>query len=209
MGSCEPDLWNTVNQEIKSLWRKWSSDQSQFPKSWSHHKCFIAEHLSVRLLIVQYSQFRFVSMYVYIYIYIRHALIVWAWFLWSRPQTTSHVVLVQPNEIVQEPKWNGSRPSVIVLESKNENKRTLHQKSDNDSTAVCIFAFRDLHDTSLTSWNFSHNRFATFTTILSPVPSTYTLHVVTTDIYLQIFFCTRHTPSYIQVTTIDQHHTDN
>ena len=28
--------------------------------------------------------------------YIRHALIVWAWFLWSRPQTTSHVVLVRP-----------------------------------------------------------------------------------------------------------------
>ena len=131
----------------------------------------------MRLQIVQCSQFRFVSMYVYIYIYIRHALIVWAWFLWSRPQTTSHVVLVQPNEIVQEPKWNGSRPSVIVLESENENKRTLHQKSDNDSTAVCIFVFRDLHDTSLTSWNSSHDRLATFTAISRPqylAPTHYT-----------------------------------
>ena len=102
---------------------------------------------------------------------------MWAWFLWSRPQTTSHVVLVQPNEIVQEPKWNGSRPSVIVLESKNKNKRTLHQKSDNDSTAVCIFVFRDLHDTSLTSWNSSHDRLATFTAISRPqylAPTHYT-----------------------------------
>ena len=116
-------------------------------------------------------------MYVYIYIHIRHTLIVWAWFLWSRPQTTSHVVLVQPNEIVQEPKWNGSRPSVIVLESENENKRTLHQKSDNDSTAVCIFAFRDLQDTLLTSWNSSHDRLATFTAISRPqylAPTHYT-----------------------------------
>ena len=29
-------------------------------------------------------------------IYIRHTLIVWVQFLWSRPQTTSHMVLVQP-----------------------------------------------------------------------------------------------------------------
>ena len=28
--------------------------------------------------------------------YIRHTLIAWAQFLWSRPQTTSHVVLVRP-----------------------------------------------------------------------------------------------------------------
>ena len=31
----------------------------------------------------------------YVYIYIRHTLITWARFLWSRPQT-SHVVLVRP-----------------------------------------------------------------------------------------------------------------
>ena len=55
---------------------------------------------------MQCSQFAFVCMYVYIYIC--HTLIAWAWFLWSRPQTTSQVVLVQPRgdrhvkKIVQE-----------------------------------------------------------------------------------------------------------
>ena len=32
----------------------------------------------------------------YVCMYIRHTLIAWALFLWSRPQTTSHVVLVRP-----------------------------------------------------------------------------------------------------------------
>ena len=32
----------------------------------------------------------------YVCIYICHTLIVWAQFLWSRPQTTSHVVLARP-----------------------------------------------------------------------------------------------------------------
>ena len=50
----------------------------------------IAERLGARLLIVQHSQFAFLCMY------IRHTLIALAWFLWSRPQTTSHVVLVRP-----------------------------------------------------------------------------------------------------------------
>ena len=99
-------------------------------------------------------------MYVYIYIYIRHTLITWARFLWSRPQTTSHVVLVRPGgdrkivrvrepkrsrghtvlvgaggdrrvkKIVRElePKWSRSSQSVIVLESEDGNKGTLHQK---------------------------------------------------------------------------------
>ena len=52
----------------------------------------IAERLSARQLIVQRSQFAFVCMY------IRHTLIAWARFLWSRPQTTSHVVLVRPGD---------------------------------------------------------------------------------------------------------------
>ena len=33
---------------------------------------------------------------IYIYIDIHRTLIAWVWFLWSRPQTTSHVVLVFP-----------------------------------------------------------------------------------------------------------------
>ena len=43
---------------------------------------------------MQRSQFAFVCMYVCMYI--RHTLIAWVRFLWSRPQTTNHVVLVQP-----------------------------------------------------------------------------------------------------------------
>ena len=56
----------------------------------------VAELLSTRLLIVQCGQFAFVCMYVcmYVCIYICHTLIVRVRFLWSRPQTTSHVVLV-------------------------------------------------------------------------------------------------------------------
>ena len=95
----------------------------------------------------------------YVRMCIRHTLIVWARFLWSRPQTTSHVVLVRPGgdrrscawesgneqglyytvlvrpggdrpvkKIVREPKWGTSSPSVIVLESEDGNKETLHQK---------------------------------------------------------------------------------
>ena len=66
---------------------------------------------------MQCSQFAFVCMYTYIYI--RHTLIVWAQFLWSRLQTTSYVVLVQPGgdrrvkKIVREPKW--SRDHVVLV----------------------------------------------------------------------------------------------
>ena len=110
----------------------------------AHFHIFVAERLSARVLIVQCSRFAFVCMFVYIYAYIRHTLIGWVWFLWSRPQTTSHVVLVQPSlcaraemeqrphgagparrqstceNIVLEPKWSRSSPS--------GNKGTLHQK---------------------------------------------------------------------------------
>ena len=91
---------------------------------------------------MQCSQFAFVCMYVYIYI--RHTLIGWAQFLWSRPQTTSHVVLVRPGGDrkivrVREPKWSWGhmvlvrpggdrRVKEIVLEREDGNKGTLHQK---------------------------------------------------------------------------------
>ena len=32
----------------------------------------------------------------YVCMYICHTLIAWVWFLWSHPQTPSHVVLVRP-----------------------------------------------------------------------------------------------------------------
>ena len=106
---------------------------------------------------MQRSQFAFVCMYVCMYI--RHTLIAWVRFLWSRPQTTSHVVLVRPGDdrrscacesgngagailYVTGPtwrrltcekdraraEWDTSSPSMIVLESEDGNKETLHQK---------------------------------------------------------------------------------
>ena len=55
-------------------------------------------------------------MYVCMYVcmYIRHTLIAWARFLWSRPQTTSHVVLVRPGgdrKIVHVRECNGAMAS--------------------------------------------------------------------------------------------------
>ena len=120
----------------------------------------------------------------YNYICICHSLIVWACFLWCRPQTTSHVVLVWPEsdwrvkKIVRQLKWSRSNPSMIILESENGNKGTLHQKSDNGSTTACSFAFGDSHDTSLTSWNSSDDDFAIFTAVPRPqhlAPAHYTL----------------------------------
>ena len=106
-----------------------------------------------------------VRIYFVLIYFINHAhqdypatLIAWARFLWSRPQTTSHVVLVRPGgnrkivrvrepkwsrghmvlvraggdrrvkKVVREPKWSRSSPSVIVLESEDGNKGTQHQK---------------------------------------------------------------------------------
>ena len=49
-------------------------------------------------------------------------------------QELYYTVLVRPGvdrrvkKIVQEPKWGTSSPSVIMLESEDGNKETLHQK---------------------------------------------------------------------------------
>ena len=62
---------------------------------------------------MQRSQLAFVCMY------IRHTLITWAQFLWSRPQTTSHVVLVRPG---------GDRKIVRVREPKRSRRRSTCEK---------------------------------------------------------------------------------
>ena len=170
----------------------------------------IAERLSVRLLIVQCSQFTFVCMS------IRHTLIAWARFLWSRPQTTSHVVLVRPGGDrkivrVREPKWSrgnmvlvrpggdrrvkrscesrngaGAVPSVIVLESKDGNKGTLDQKRVRQRSESDRYS----HDTSLTLWNASDHCVAIFTAIPHPqnlAPTRYTwLQRISTCIFSDI-----------------------
>ena len=117
----------------------------------------VAERLSARLLIVQFGQLTFACICIYIYIYPSHFNCVGAVSVVSSPyyelRSTSlttrrsrrdraswngagqgHVVLVRlggdrhVKKIVQEPKWSGSGLSMIVLESKNGNKGTLHQK---------------------------------------------------------------------------------
>ena len=48
------------------------------------------------VLLTAYWSSQLNASYIYIYMYIRHTLIAWAQFLWSRPQTTSHVILIRP-----------------------------------------------------------------------------------------------------------------
>ena len=174
--------------------------------TWSFSGYLYAEHLSARLLIVQCSQFVFVCMY------IRHTLIAWAQFLWSRPQTTSHVILARPSDrkivciqepkwsrghmvlvrpggnwcvkkIVWEPKWSRSSPSVIVLESEDGNKGTLHQnrvrqrRKGVTDTRTTLCSLSEIFRRPLCHLHCY---------ISSPAPRTYTLYVVTTDIYLHI-----------------------
>ena len=68
---------------------------------------------------------------------------------------------------------------------RKRNKGTLHQKSDNDSMAVCIFAFGDSHDTSLIlPETLQMTALPSSPLYLVPAPNTYTLHVVPMDIYL-------------------------
>ena len=96
-----------------------------------------------------------------------------------------HMVLVRPGgdrrvkKTVREPKW--SSPSVIVLESEDGNKGTLHQKRVRQRR-------KSLTDTRTTLRSLSETLQTTAlpSSPLYLVHSTYTLHVVTTDIYLHI-----------------------
>ena len=93
------------------------------------------------------------------------------------------MVLVQPGgnqrvkKIVQEPKWIRSSPSMIVLESQDGNKVTLHQKRVRQRRE----SNRYLQDTLLTSEML---QMTAWPSSLSPEPSTYMPHVVTLDIRL-------------------------
>ena len=138
-----------------------------------------------------------------------HTLIVWAWFLWSRFQTTSHVVLVRPGgdrrscacesgsgagailyvtgqtwrrsmceKDRARAEWAMSRPSVIVLESEDGNKETLHQskpkaKNLTDTRMTLHSSLSEtLQNTAFTAISHSQHLY-----------SIYTLHV---DINLHI-----------------------
>ena len=86
-------------------------------------------------------------------------------------------------KIVREPKWSRSSQSVIVLESEDGNKGTLHQKrvrQRRKSLTDTRMTLRSLPETLQTTALPSSLLFS------SPAPSTYMLHVVTTDIYLHI-----------------------
>ena len=97
--------------------------------------------------------------------------------------------------------WDRARSEMEQEQSKCDHARERKWKQNllffirnNDSTTACIFAFGDSHDTLLTSWNSSDDRFAIFTAISCPqhlAPTRYTwLQQIST---CPIFFCTRHT----------------
>ena len=83
----------------------------------------------------------YVCMYMYIYIYINtyihicHTyisvtlLIAWVQFLWSRPQTTSHVVQVQPG---------GDRKIVRACESQNGTGATWYWSNQEAIEISCV-----------------------------------------------------------------------
>ena len=132
----------------------------------------------------------------YVCMYIHHTLIAWVRFLWSRPQTTSHVVLVRPGgdrkiKIVrmQEPKRSRGHMLVQPGGDRRVKKIVREPKWSRSSPSVIVLEGEDgnkrtlhqkrvrqrrkesdrySHDTSLTFWNSSDHRFAIFTTISRP-----------------------------------------
>ena len=149
----------------------------------------------------------------YVYIYIRHTLIAWVQFLWSRPQTTSHVVLVRPRGDrkivrVQEPKW--SRGNMVLVRQGSDRcvKNIVWKPKWSRSSPKCDRARERKRKQSDTAseenkakervWQILAQHFAHFRKCFrpprghlhrytpSPEPSIYMLHVVTTDIHLHI-----------------------
>ena len=103
------------------------------------------------------------------------------------------MVLVRPGgdwrvkKFVRQPKWSRGSPSVIVLESENGKQRDTASKeskakekeSDRLRKKGCAQGESngDSHDTSLTFWNSSDDRFAIFSTVPRPqhlAPTRYT-----------------------------------
>ena len=112
-------------------------------------------------------------------------------------RSSNKASLVQPEgdrrvkKNVWEPKWSRSSPSVIMLESEHGNKRDTASEDSkakekaSDRKKQCI-----QRESSGDRWDkcfvlkLIRRRFCRYTSSL--VPSTYTVHVVTTDIYLHI-----------------------
>ena len=90
-----------------------------------------------------------------------------------RPRSITRLTRVK--KIVREPKWSRSNPSMIMLESEDGNKGTLHQKRVRQRG-------KTLTDTRTTIRSLSET-LQTTTLPSSPlylVPSAHTLHMVTT-----------------------------
>ena len=144
--------------------------------------------------------------------YIRHTLIAWARFLWSRPQTTSHVVLVRPGGDRRSCACesgngagailNGTGPTRRRLtcekdraraemgheQSKHDRARELRRKQRDIASEESSAKAKNLTDTRMTLRGSLSETLQTTALPSSPlylVPI-YTLHVVTTDINLHI-----------------------
>ena len=126
----------------------------------------------------------------YICIYIRHTLIVWGRFLWFRPHTTSHVVLVWPrgdrDMIVWDSKWSRPEPRGIgptrerkwkQRDTASEESKAKEKESDRLRKKQCI------QGESGVTPHLAH-----FLKLFRP-PLCHVhryLHIVTMDIYLHI-----------------------
>ena len=146
----------------------------------------------------------------YIYIYIRHTLIAWARFVWSCPQTGTGPTRRRSKDRVraraeteQGPHGTGGnrrrsmcekdrlRAEMEQKQSKRdcarERRRKQRDTASEESKAKEKEPDRYSHDTMLTLLKlFRRPLCHLHRSISSPAPSTYTLHVVTTDIYLHI-----------------------
>ena len=143
--------------------------------------------------------------------YIRHTLIAWARFLWSRPQTTSHVVLVRPGGdqrscacesgngagailYVTGPTW---RRATCEKDRAKERRRKQRDIASEESKAKA----KNLTDTRMTLRGSPSETLQNTALPSSPlylVPSAWHLHATRgyngyQIAYFRIFFCARHT----------------
>ena len=136
--------------------------------------------------------------------YICHILITWARFLWSRPQSTNHVVLVkQKIARMREPKWSrvwpgGDRRVKRLCESRMEQEQSKQDCARERRRKQRNIASEESKAKEKRVWQILTRYFAHFLKLFrpllchlqcyisSPTPRTNTLHAVTTDIYLHI-----------------------
>ena len=145
---------------------------------------------------MQCSQFAFVRMYI-VYIYICHTLIAWARFLWSRTGPTRRRSTCEKDRARAKMEQEQSKCD-HARERKRKVAARLNLRAKTETRLAFLHRRQWLHHSMyLCIWRLAQH-FAHFLKLFrqplchlhrytsSPAPSTYTLHMVTTDIYLHI-----------------------